>query len=337
MFLGPLDRSESPAFRHQVSSWGATLVHDLWDPIDSWQMCPPLSMSRTWGCPSRWRASGLSAMDTLIITAWPLSAALVIFKLWPLGKFRNPYLKDPKGLATGLGYLGCSALAPRVGESIQIFLSSCRPEHCNNCSMLGRCDMRRHATAGEKQPKLHCHCGTAWNQHGSELALGCWGEMTSNIPKGPGCLAGVRVPRAHPGLTRQATSCDANLDLKLTLSGSIIYDVINIFKTPVSALIKHQVLLAVVSKCGTQIPCLIIVSYSFIVFHSISYGSICINLFRPSICFAFPVWRQPHICHSQPHNDSRKKLSQAIAQACTQLKTMAAGQLLSGQQMDGTL
>ena len=54
--------------------------------------------------------------------------------------------------------------------------------------------------------------------------------MTSNIPKGPGCLAGVRVPRAHPGLTRQATSCDAILDLKLTLSGSIIYDVINILQ-----------------------------------------------------------------------------------------------------------
>jgi hypothetical protein len=65
----------------------------------------------------------------------------------------------------------------------------------------------------------------------------------------------------HPGLTRQATSCDANLDLKLTLSGSIIYDVINIFKTPVSALIKHQVLLAVVSKCGTPNPML---NHSFI-------------------------------------------------------------------------
>lgn len=38
----------------------------------------------------------------------------------------------------------------------------------------------------------------------------------------------------------EAAACDANLDIDLKLQGSIVYDVINLFSKPISALIKHQ-------------------------------------------------------------------------------------------------
>ena len=64
----------------------------------------------------------------------------------------------------------------------------------------------------------------------------------------------IRVPLIAPGNfslysqddpslhVLQATSCSANVNLEVTLEGSIIYDVINIFKKPMGLLITHQVL-----------------------------------------------------------------------------------------------
>lgn len=98
-------------------------------------------------------------------------------------------------------------------------------------------------------------CNGHFDYHGLAIVSGS-GDLQAVVKSSPSSTAtvalhGTNMAQNLPWAV-EATSCDANLDLKLTLSGSIIYDVINIFKTPVSALIKHQAIAQACTQLKTM-------------------------------------------------------------------------------------
>jgi len=86
-------------------------------------------------------------------------------------------------------------------------------------------------------------CTGHFDYHGLAIVSGS-GDLKAVVTSSPSSTAsvslmGTKMDKNLPWAV-EATDCSADINLELTLSGSIIYDVINIFKTPVSALIKHQ-------------------------------------------------------------------------------------------------
>ncbi|CAK9076135.1 unnamed protein product [Durusdinium trenchii] len=93
-------------------------------------------------------------------------------------------------------------------------------------------------------------CTGHFDYHGLAIVSGS-GDLSAVVKGSPTstatvALKGMNFNKNLPWSV-EAAACDANLDIDLKLQGSIVYDVINLFSKPISALIKHQ---AISQACG---------------------------------------------------------------------------------------
>jgi len=86
-------------------------------------------------------------------------------------------------------------------------------------------------------------CSGHFDYHGLAIVSGS-GDLQATVKSSSSSTAtvvlqGGSFDKSVPW-TVDATSCSASIDFKLKLSGSIVYEIVNLFSTPISALIKAQ-------------------------------------------------------------------------------------------------